>query len=252
MNPGGMELLEEMRITDGMVISNLRAFYDEKEGVLAVADLHLGYEEVARQDGVYFPKVQKKGMLNDLVMLLDRYRPKAIVIDGDFKHNFASNLSQEWDEIKEIFSVLSEKVEDICLIKGNHDNFIARILPNGTRLPQERRIGGITYLHGHKRRTVKRMGVKETVVMAHEHPSVMLRDKVGAGVRLPCFLWHPEDRILVLPAFSALTKGNDVLRTGFMSPLLKEHEPGEFLGFAVSEIGLMELGRLGNLAVPDQ
>jgi metallophosphoesterase superfamily enzyme len=87
----------------------------------------------------------------------------------------------------------------------------------------------------------------EVLVLGHEHPSVLLRDKIGATVRLPCFLYHTVERILILPAFSRITGGSNVMSRGFLSRALRDIEPGEFQAYAVSEIGLMELGVLGNL-----
>jgi len=242
-------VLEEVIIEKRLVLSNLRCLFDRDSGTLAFADLHLGYEEAARQDGVYFPMVQKREMMMDLVRVLERYNPRTVVIDGDFKHTFGRNLQQEWDEVKDVLKALQERTGDIRLVKGNHDNFIAGILPRGTTLPFELKVGGLHFIHGHKAFKKKRAN-DEVLVLAHEHPSISLKDKVGAVIRLPCFLWHPEDRILILPAFSTLTKGNDVLRTGFMSPVLKDHEPGEFMAYAVSEIGILEFGRLGDLVPP--
>jgi hypothetical protein len=244
----GWTLIDEVIIEKRLVLSNLRCLFDRDSGTLAFADLHLGYEEAARQDGVYFPMVQKREMMMDLVRVLERYNPKTVVIDGDIKHTFGRNLRQEWDEVRDVLKALQEWTGDVRFVRGNHDNFIAGILPKGTRLPLELKVGGLRFIHGHKKLAVrKKKRPGEILVLAHEHPSLHLRDKIGAGVRLPCFLWHPEDRILILPAFSSLTKGNDVLKTGFMSPVLKDYEPGEFMVYAVSEIGILEFGRLGDL-----
>jgi putative SbcD/Mre11-related phosphoesterase len=243
-----MPLVDELEIEEGLVISNHRCLFDRTTGTLAVADLHLGYEGAVKDDGVYFPKFQKEEMVAELRSILDRYSPRKVVINGDFKHTFDRNLYQEWQEIKEIFGLLSDNVPEVSIVKGNHDNFIVGILPKGTELPLMAWTGRLQFTHGHKKDALgEGRADGKVLVLGHEHPSVLLKDKVGAAVRLPCFLYHPEDQILILPAFSRITVGSNVLSRGFLSKLLKEYEPGEFMAYAVSEIGLMEMGRLGNL-----
>jgi putative SbcD/Mre11-related phosphoesterase len=246
-----MPLIEELEIGGGRVISNHRCLFDRETGTLAVADLHLGYEGAAKDDGVYFPRFQMDEMVKDLVLVLERYRPERVVINGDLKHTFDRNLYQEWQEIKEVFGLLSGKVPDVRIVKGNHDNFIAGILPKGTELPLMFWTGRLQFTHGHKKDALGEGRAEgKILVLGHEHPSVLLKDKVGAAVKLPCFLYHPEAGILILPAFSRMTRGSSVLNRGFLSKILKEYQPGEFMAYATSEIGLMEMGRLGNLEGP--
>lgn len=250
--------VEELVLKDGLVISDQRCLFDRSSGTLVIADLHLGLEGSAKEDGVYFPRVQKDDIVKNLETILNRYSPDKIIIDGDLKHTFDRNLYQEWQEIKEVFGLLQDRVDDVGLVRGNHDNYLVGILPKGTDLPLMRTEGRLQVVHGHKVEALGKYGRAEgkVLVLGHEHPSFLLKDKIGAAVRLPCFLYHPEEDIVILPAFSTLTKGSDVLSRGFLSKIVKDIEPGEFLAYGVSDIGLLELGRLGNLVpktedVPD-
>lgn len=244
-------MMVDMEILDGLVISNHRCLFDRTTGALAIADLHLGYEGAAKDDGVYFPRVQKDEMMEGLSKVLDRYSPRTVVVDGDLKHTFDRRLFQEWQEIQEVFDLLAGGGREVRIVRGNHDNFVAGSIPRGTELEPMSIIGRLQVTHGHKMEALPEGRARGMVlVLGHEHPSALLKDTIGAAVRLPCFLWHPEEEILILPAFSRLTPGSDVLSRGFLSPFLEELEPGEFLTYGVSEIGLLELGRLCDLSGP--
>jgi len=247
-----MDITDEVEVTDGLIISNHRCVFDRSTGTLAIGDLHLGYEGAAKYDGVYFPRVQKKVIMKELELILGLFSPKRVVVNGDLKHTFDRNLYQEWEEIKEVLGLLSEEGREVHIVRGNHDNFISGILPKGTDLPLELNIGRTQFTHGHKKGIpVEGREKGKVLVLGHEHPSVRLRDKIGASVRLTCFLYHSVEQILILQAFSRITKGSNVMSRGFLSSLLKDFEPGEFMAYAVSEIGLMELGVLGDLYGPE-
>ncbi len=246
--PGGPEPVTPpepvatLRLGDFLLTNDHCAIHTPSQTAI-VADLHLGYEGAASQDGAYFPRVQKRAILQRFDRILKEYSPQTILINGDFKCTFDRNLDQEWSEIREVVEYLRKKVE-VRLVRGNHDNFLANIIPPEWELPLVQRIPGLLATHGHK---PHRTGGRTTVVLGHEHPSVMVRDEVGAAMKLQCYLYHPEKNVLVLPPLSTLATGYDVARDGFLSPILKPVPLAQFHVYALSEIGLMHLGRMGNL-----
>ncbi len=177
------------------------------QNVLVVADLHLGVEAALESQGLSVPRVQTRKVLAYMEETIKRIRPATIVVAGDLKHNFDRNLTQEWQEVSKFIDQIAgfAKLETI---KGNHDNFLNLILREHGAPPIRREmiLGGFQIVHGHL--PVDRKGL---TIMGHIHPSLRLRDSVGASVKDHCFLWEPEKRILVLPALSILAAGVDVV-----------------------------------------
>ena len=73
-------------------------FFPEK-GILAVGDLHLGFEYAIQQSGVLMPENQIQEIKEDLQKVFDELKEKnltlkEIVFIGDIKHSF----SYEWKE----------------------------------------------------------------------------------------------------------------------------------------------------------
>lgn len=206
-----------------------------------VADLHIGYEGVLQREGAMIPKYQKEILKKRLKDIIERYNPKLLIINGDFKHEFGKNLRQEWREATEILQFLNEMVE-VLLIRGNHDNFLLTIASR-LKIPvlNEYEINGIKIVHGHKEIEAKR------ILMAHEHPSLHLRDKIGALVKLPCFL--VSKKLVVLPALSPLATGTDVSSASnedYLSPILQKENVDDFEVYAISD-ELLYFSKIGKL-----
>jgi putative SbcD/Mre11-related phosphoesterase len=228
--------VDEVKVLPGVYASKDYALYLEEHRALIVADLHLGYEGVLREQGVSLPRFQKRHMVERLGSLLERYAPDLLVIDGDFKHEFSRNLREEWNEVLDVLDFLEGKAE-VLMIRGNHDNFLKTILNRkGLELHRSHRLGRFTIAHGHE--PLKAEGI---LIIGHEHPSMRLRDVIGATVSLPCFLVSPE--LIVLPAFSPLAYGSDVLRGPYLSPVLQDLGMHRSRLYGLDEkLGVLEFG----------
>jgi hypothetical protein len=103
--------------------------------------------------------------------------------------------------------------------------------------------GRITFLHGHKIQDVQ--GLR---IFGHEHPVIRFRDSVGAQVTMPCFLHDEMNNFLVMPAFSPLASGTNVLspETSFMNPVLRTLDMSEARVFAIHD-GIMDFGKVADL-----
>jgi putative SbcD/Mre11-related phosphoesterase len=197
------------RVSDELELLPGGGAYLRDEGVLMVADLHLGCEASLEYEGLSVPRVQTERVRASLLEMVGATDPERLVVVGDLKHNFDRNLRQEWDDVSSFVTTLTEKT-DLEVIRGNHDNFLPMILSrHGVRMVDEASLGGFRVLHGHR-------GSVEggPAVLAHLHPSIGLRDSLGPRVKQPCFLYLPGERILVLPAMSILAGGVDVLGEG--------------------------------------
>ncbi len=178
---------------------------------LIIADLHLGYEESLAKEGAYLPKAFHE-MISSLKTMLQKEKPKRLIINGDLKHSFIP-FRREKLELRAFFEEISPLVNEIVVVKGNHDVGIVWIKELGVEVVDELEIGGWKIVHGHK--LVK--GSK--FIIGHEHPAIRLRDEVGALIKVPIFLL--SDELIVLPAFTPWAYGNDILRE-IVSPFLLE------------------------------
>jgi len=196
------------------------------DDALVIADLHLGCEAVLESEGLSIPRVQTKKIIECVDDLLAASAPRRLVIAGDLKHNFSRNLVQEWQDVAKFVDRIAASTE-VSVVRGNHDNYLGMILSqHGIPLKQETGLGETQVLHGHKR-----SGRTTGIVMGHIHPSISLGKGIGGKVKTPCFLYHEDSDILVLPALSIVAGGTDVVRLDVrpsISPILSDIGIGGF------------------------
>ena len=95
--------------------------------LIAIADLHLGYETAAAEQGIFIPKIQYKKTIQNINKILSEKKAKRILINGDIKHEFTETKYHEYKEVDNLLKYLQKRFEEIIIIKGNHDTFISRI-----------------------------------------------------------------------------------------------------------------------------
>ncbi|ASJ03439.1 metallophosphoesterase [Thermococcus profundus] len=203
---------------------------------LVVADLHIGFEEAMVSEGHYIPKLLDE-MISSLQSLLEREKPKRLIIDGDLKHSFVP-LKREMRELRAFFERISRLVDEIILVRGNHDVGILWLRELGVEIVDELELSGWKVVHGH------RLEEGERFIIGHEHPAIRLRDEVGAAVKVPAFLAGEE--LIVLPAFSPWAYGNDVTRE-IVSPFLQKFETSKLRVMVPLEGEVLDFGELGKL-----
>ena len=204
-----------------------------------IADLHLGFENAMREVGVAFPRVQIAEIKSTLEKLFGR-GIKKLAVAGDLKHEFSRNLPYEWKDVEEFVDFVNAHGVELVVVKGNHDNYLAAILKKyGIDLFEELEMGDLLVVHGHRN-----FDLSKPVVMGHEHPAVRLRVR-GGIYSYPCFL--KLRNVLVLPPFSPLVSGSDVLSLdSFLSPALKSFNIREAEVYAVYG-AVFYLGRVEDL-----
>ena len=216
-----------------------------EENVLVVADLHLGVEAALEYQGLSIPRVQTRKIKEYLAGVIQAVSPSKVIVAGDLKHNFSRNLVQEWEDIRRFVEGLVGKVP-LEVTKGNHDNYLAMILrEHEVPLTSETAVSGVRIIHGHSGRLDGRM-----TVMGHIHPSLRLRDGMGAPYKDRCFLYSKENRVLVLPALSLVAYGVDVLgqrSADSMSPLISEVGLSGFVPLMFSKERLLRFPKLGDM-----
>ena len=155
------------------------------ERVMLAADLHLGMEYDLAKQGINIP-YQWTRMLEELLYLLEEHKPDRLILVGDVKHGVPATSFQEKREIPRFFEALLEAVDRIDVTRGNHDANIQRYLPEEVSLHSSKGviIGDdfqVACLHGHAWPPPEIMAV-DCVVMAHNHPTVMLNTPLGIRV----------------------------------------------------------------------
>ncbi len=204
-----------------------RGVFLERQGVLAVADLHLGYEFELLRSGLRIPSQTQKIKARLLAMIRE-VEPKELIVAGDFKHNIPYVGAWEYEELERFVRDLGVKV---TVIKGNHDVGLSSILHGsnvsfGNTRGEVR--GNVGFFHGHTWPNTELLKCRY-VVMGHSHPALVLKDSLGLETRLSCFVesrlvwkkvldrypgelpdYNEKLRIIVLPSFNKLLGG-----TGF-------------------------------------
>jgi len=190
-----------------------KAIFLPKQKILAVADLHIGFEDALSERGVFLPRAQYGIMKDEMKKIFARTEEiKEIIILGDLKHKFGDITSQEWTKVLDFLDFVAEKCEKITLIKGNHDKVLKPIADiKGLEVKDFYVSGENCFIHGNKifkeclDKSVKR------IILGHKHPAITIREGVKAEI-YKCFLvgkWRGKE-IIVLPSFFPLVEGTDV------------------------------------------
>jgi len=187
-----------------------------KKGILAVGDLHLGFEYKIQQSGVLVPETQVEEVKKELKAIFEeikrkKLKLKKIIFIGDIKHSF----SYEWKEknyFNDILKFLKNYVDDknIILIKGNHDTIDYSF---SDRLKDYYISGDVAFTHGHKSFPEIFNEKVKTIVIGHLHPSVIILDNSGIKrEKYKCFLMgkFKKKKIIILPSFLATIEGTTI------------------------------------------
>ncbi len=247
-----MKLWEKIEI-----ITPYPAAYIRELDAIVIADLHLGYEGIMAEQGIFVPKVQFEQEMRTLKSILEQKDASTIIVCGDVKHEFSETSYHEFVEVSDFLGFLGERFDEVLVLKGNHDNYLIRITrKHGAKLFDELEMDDFYFLHGHRAPPSLSKSRSGYVVMGHEHPSIALFDEVGTKEKVDCFLYGrmKDKRLLVLPAFSTLAGGSEVNlipREELLSPVLREMtniDELKAVGISV-EVGCLPLPELWKLKV---
>ncbi|VVB82695.1 3',5'-cyclic adenosine monophosphate phosphodiesterase CpdA [uncultured archaeon] len=185
-----------------------KTLFFPKKGILAIGDLHLGFEYQLQQSGILVPEMQIKEIKEELKKIFEeiekrKLKLKKIIFIGDLKHSF----SYQWREknyFNDLLKFLREYVKDenIILIKGNHDTIDYSF---SDRLKDYFIEGEIIFSHGHQLFPEILEKKIKTIVMGHLHPSIIISDNQGIKKeKYKCFLVgkFKQKNVIILPSFS--------------------------------------------------
>ncbi len=222
---------------------------EDKEKILVVGDLHIGYDESLRRGGILVPNVTLNETINGLEKIVKKVgKLNKVVLLGDVKHSFGTILRSEWKNITELFDYLLTFSDEIILIKGNHDVVVSPVAH--TRRIEVRDYflwKSYAFLHGDRNfKEIYNKNIKRWV-LGHAHPAVWLREGAKKE-KYKCFLVgkYKSKQIIVLPSFFAGNEGTDP-RDGEMNLAWKF----DFSNFEVvivsEELEVLNFGKLKKL-----
>lgn len=229
---------------------------------LAVADVHLGFEEALHRDGALVPRGHLstiQGRLRDISTALgisDEQPWDRLLINGDLRHQFGPFTPAEWTHIRGLLNQASRLAERVVLVRGNHDGNLDVLASEFPRVQVETtfQLGRTLFLHGDGTPAEIPPDV-ETLVIGHDHPAVRLRDPVTGRMELfKCFLQGHYDgrRLLVMPSFNPWTAGSDLTQERPLSPILSTMDLASMTVHLISDQHeIFPFGEFGRLMTHD-
>jgi len=171
-----------------------KAIYKEDEGLLILADVHLGKGSHFRKAGLPIPINAQKNDYENLHKLFTKIAPRKVYFLGDLFH---SSINNDWVYFARLINEFPRIA--FTLIKGNHDIINTELFRELDILVVDDYIETEDFIYSHE---PLEQGEKINFV-GHIHPGICLSGQGRQSVTIPCF--HLERNIMVLPAFGVLT-----------------------------------------------
>lgn len=192
-----------------------RALVHRKQGWMAIADVHFGFELHRLRQGALLPEWGMERCRQTMTALLEEYRPQKLILAGDIMDGAGSAAETAcWlDE-------LARQLEELVLIEGNHDRPALR--KKRTFLPVHQH-GNFLFQHGHQDIAPPSDGngsLPSVLITGHHHPAVSVRDGAGLRLKLPALVRQgigSAREHWILPAFSPWAAGGDFKNAGHPS-----------------------------------
>ncbi len=214
---------------------------------LIISDVHIGFEEALNKEGFLVPRTLFSQIMGDTEKLLDEVRPRRIIVNGDFKHEFGRISDQEWKDTLRLTNLLARKSTELIFIKGNHDKILAPLAEKfDIEVKDHMLIGGIYVTHGDELHTGEDMYNADTIVIGHDHPCVTVRDN-HKSERFKAFLVGEFDgkNLIVSPSFNPV-EGSDVTKEKLLSPYLSGNKRLKDFSVYITADKIYPFGRLGD------
>ena len=176
-------------------LSAQRAIFWEEEKALIASDLHFGKTGHFRKWGIGVPQSVYKEDLQRMVNLLHYFKPRKLIVVGDFFHSSA-NMELDWfKRWRDDFLSL-----EIILVRGNHDILKDSWYKQATIKVEAPTLQLNSFLFSHDQ-----CEAAEDVYTfcGHIHPGVIVHGLGKQSLRFPCFYFG--DKQCILPAFSMFT-----------------------------------------------
>ena len=184
-----------------LILLGARAIWWRRASTLLVADTHFGKAAAFRAGGLPVPEASTDADLRRLNEALCATGAQRLVILGDVLHA-RSGVTDVVIEGVAAWRAAHAQLE-IAFVPGNHDRRAGDV-PDAwrmTRLPDHAPDG--PFLYRHEPPAHPPAPGEGYVLSGHIHPMIVLRERIGPGLRCPCFIFEPHHAILT--ALSAFT-----------------------------------------------
>jgi DNA ligase-associated metallophosphoesterase len=172
-----------------------KAIFWSSQGILLLADLHLGKINHFRRAGIPLPLKANEHTLEILIDLIQRLLPERIICVGDLFHSHYNDAWEEFGAIVKHFSTIPFE-----LVLGNHDILSdLQYQRKGIVLHDALTIESMIFTH----HPLEEVPSNYYNIAGHIHPGVQLRGKGRQSLTLPCFYFGEKQG--VLPAFGKFT-----------------------------------------------
>lgn len=214
------------------LITDYPAVFIPEKKALVIAELHLGLEYELYKSGITIPP-QGERFRETVEKLIEQTNAKTLIIVGDIKHKVPGSTIREDKEIPKFLNYIKEKIK-VILIKGNHDDQIEEIIPQGVKVYSSRglKFGKYGFFHGHAWPSKKLMGC-DYLFMAHIHPAVEFKDKFGYRSVLHVWLKGQLNKELIKKKF-------DIEKTGRLITIVLPTFNNVLGGVAVNKVAEKE------------
>ena len=179
-----------------LILAKERALFLPRQKLLVISDLHLGKSAHFRKAGLQVPATLAKSDLERLALIIDRYQPETLLINGDMFHHELNADVDDFEKWKQNYSSLK-----FVLVKGNHDRLVPKNYQDLAIEIYEPSYCTDKFCFIHDSTHCK----EETLypISGHVHPGVTIVGKAKQRLSFPCFYFGKE--YAILPAFSAFT-----------------------------------------------
>ncbi|HVY74913.1 MAG TPA: ligase-associated DNA damage response endonuclease PdeM [Puia sp.] len=185
-------------------LSSDRTLYWEEERSLILSDLHFGKTGHFRKSGIAVPQAVYKEDLQRLVVQIQHFQPRQLIIVGDMFHSRANKELELFLKWRNDLSGL-----EMQLVRGNHD-VLDELWYRGAGIQLSRTTFSLNrfhFIHDITELPEKAAGETRTgstyFFSGHIHPAVRLQGLGKQSLCFPCFYFGKE--YAVLPAFSRFT-----------------------------------------------
>jgi putative SbcD/Mre11-related phosphoesterase len=193
---------------------------EDESRILCAGDLHIGIEEELKAKGVHVPS-QTFRMERELLSLKNEY--DRLILLGDIKHQVPGSTRQEYAEIPRFLRTMKRAFGAVDVVRGNHDGQIENLIPEGVDLHPSTGfvVDDVGFAHGHTWPSPQVMS-RETVVLAHNHPSILFEEGLGNVTAERCWVRcrmkdkaHQRynelpDELIIVPALNRTLGGSPV------------------------------------------
>jgi uncharacterized protein len=184
-----------------------RTLYWEEEKALIVSDLHFGKTGHFRKSGIAVPASIYKEDLQRLVVQIQYFQPRELIIVGDMFHSHANKELELFLKWRSDLSGIKIK-----LIRGNHDileevwyeNAGIQLSPKTLSMHQFHFVHDISeQMSQEAGLVVRKTDPRSYFISGHIHPGIRIQGAGRQSLCFPCFYF--AKKYAVLPAFSRFT-----------------------------------------------